>query len=70
MAIGTSPLAIAFDGANIWVANSSSNTVTELRASDGTTLGTFLVGISPVAIASDGTNIWVANSITSTVSKL
>ena len=28
-------LALAFDGANIWVANEGSNTVTKLRASDG-----------------------------------
>jgi hypothetical protein len=31
---------LAFDGANIWVSNSYSNTVTKLGASDGVTLGT------------------------------
>ena len=34
-AVGNIPIGIAFDGANIWVANSSSGTVTKLRASDG-----------------------------------
>src|SRR5512139_2211454 len=37
--VGTSPMGIAFDGANIWVANSGSNNVTKLRASDGAHLG-------------------------------
>ena len=39
---------IAFDGANIWVANGNSNSVSKLRASDGTTLGTFSVGGGPL----------------------
>src|SRR4029077_19687998 len=39
--VGSYPIGVAFDGSNIWVANSGSNTVTKLRASDGTTLGTF-----------------------------
>jgi DNA-binding beta-propeller fold protein YncE len=51
-----------FDGTNIWVANASFNgNVTKLRASDGTTLGTFAVGSGPMGIAFDGANIWVAN---------
>ena len=33
--VGSGPYGLAFDGANMWVANSSDNTVTELRASDG-----------------------------------
>jgi DNA-binding beta-propeller fold protein YncE len=59
-----------FDGANIWVANSGSNNVTKLRASDGTLLGTFATGNSPARIAFDGANIWVANVTDNTVSKL
>jgi outer membrane protein assembly factor BamB len=35
--------------------------VTELRASDGTTLGTFNVGHTPFDILFDGTNIWTSN---------
>ena len=50
---------LAFDGANIWVADNASNTVTKLRASDGTCNG----------VAFDGANIWVTNYNSSTVSK-
>jgi len=48
----------------------SSNNVTKLRASDGTTLGTLPVGNFPDAIVFDGANIWVANAGSNTVSKL
>jgi DNA-binding beta-propeller fold protein YncE len=61
---------VAFDGANIWVANYFANNVTKLRASDGTNLGTFPVGDSPRAVAFDGANIWVVNYGSGTVSKL
>jgi len=37
--VGAGPSGLAFDGANIWTANISSNNVTKLRASDGTLLG-------------------------------
>jgi hypothetical protein len=50
--------------------NYSSNNLTKLRASDGTTLGTFAVGTFPVAVAFDGANIWVVNSFSNTLSKL
>jgi len=61
---------MAFDGANIWVSNNQSGTMTQLRARDGATLGTFGVGILPNGIAFDGVNIWVANSGNNTVTKL
>jgi DNA-binding beta-propeller fold protein YncE len=50
-AVGNNPEGRAFDGANIWVGNQNSNTVTKLRASDGTTLGTFAVGRNPHGVA-------------------
>jgi hypothetical protein len=50
-AVGTFPFGIAFDGANIWVANGGTNTVEKLRANDGAVLGTFGVGQSPVGLA-------------------
>jgi hypothetical protein len=55
---------------NIWVTNSTDNTVTKQRASVGTVLGTFPVGTTPVGIAFDGTNIWVTNQSSSNVTKL
>jgi hypothetical protein len=48
-AVGSEPSGVAFDGANIWVANQNSNNVTKLRASDGKLLGTFAVGRVPSA---------------------
>ena len=69
-AVGSGPEALAFDGANIWVANLGSNTVSVLRASDGFHVMTPTVGPSPVGLAFDGANMWVANYGSSTVSVL
>ena len=69
-AVGSFPIAVAFDGASIWVTNNVSNNVTKLRASDGANLGTFPVGIDPVGLAFDGASIWVSNSGSNTVSRL
>jgi hypothetical protein len=68
-AVGNFPTGLAFDGASIWVATGD-NTVTKLRASDGTNLGTFNVGANPQGVAFDGANIWVGNSFGNTGSKL
>jgi len=68
---GGQPCALAFDGANIWVANYGSSNVMKLRASDGGILGTYSTGGNgPRALAFDGANIWVANYGSSTVTKL
>ena len=66
------PYAVAFDGANIWVTNQASTTVTKLRASDGACVGTctFTVGTNPGGIAFDGGNMWVTNLGSNTVTKL
>jgi len=70
-AVGNRPGAMAFDGANIWVANADDGNVTKLRASDGANLGTFAVGINPGGgVAFDGANIWVANLVSGNVTKL
>jgi outer membrane protein assembly factor BamB len=61
---------LAFDGANVWVANGGSNNVTKLRASDGKNLGTFTVGTAPNAVAFDGANVWITNVTDGTVTKL
>lgn len=68
--VGTTPLGLAFDGANIWVAINGDNTVAKLRASDGAVLGTFNAGIRPWDVAFDGSNIWVTNVGSNTVTKL
>jgi len=72
---------LAFDGANIWVADNASNTVTTLRASDGTCNGvanppgssvtacSFAVGSNLFPVAFDGANIWVTDYNSSTFSK-
>src|SRR3990167_2285780 len=68
--VGTNPFSVALDGANIWVANYGSKTVTKLRASDGAVQGTYEVGTHPVGMAFDGANIWVANSGSKDLTKL
>jgi DNA-binding beta-propeller fold protein YncE len=68
--VGYAPSGIAFDGIYIWVANRDDNTVTKLRASDGSLVGTYAVGIGPMGIGFDGANIWVTNSGDKNVTKL
>ncbi len=70
--VGNGPAGIAIDSpGNIWVANQSDNTVTEL-SSTGTTIGTYSVGSDPMNIAIDSSgNIWVTNGVNpGTVTKL
>ena len=77
--VGKGPVALAFDGDNIWVANSGiqtpgvepqeAGTVSKL-ALDGTVLGTFPVGIAPSALAFDGDSVWVANLWDDSIMKL
>ncbi len=43
---GTNPWSVAFDGVNVWVTNPHSNSVSELRATDGATLATYPVGVA------------------------
>jgi DNA-binding beta-propeller fold protein YncE len=69
--VGNFPEFLVFDGANIWVTNRGDNTVTKLRASNGTNLGTFPSGgHTPQWITFDGANIWVSNNDSHTVTKL
>jgi len=69
-AVGSGPLGLAFDGANLWVTNFESDNVTKLNAATGALVGTYAVGEFPQGIAFDGTNIWVANSGSDNVTKL
>lgn len=59
--VGQQPAGAAFDGANMWIANSQSGTVTKLRAGDGAALGTFGVGGTPSWMTFDGAIMWVNN---------
>jgi hypothetical protein len=60
--VGTSPNDVAFDGSSVWVTNEADNTVTKLRASDGTLVGTFSAGgTTPTFLAYDGANTWVSS---------
>ena len=69
IAVGANPVALAFDGTNIWVVNQGSGTVTRLRASDGVVLATLPVGSSPLAVLFDGTSMWVLNGGSQTLSR-
>ena len=53
-----------------WVANSISDDVTKVRASDGSNLGTFPTGNYTIGVAFDGSSIRVTNGNSGTVSKL
>ncbi len=68
--VGDDPIALAFDGTNIWVANYLSGNVMKLRASDGCLVDTHPVGSGPRALAFDGDCMWVANELDNTVIKL
>jgi hypothetical protein len=69
--VGSAPVGIAFDGANIWVVNNLGNTVTKIRARDGIVLGTFRAGNFPREVIFDGANVWISNANNNnTVTKL
>ena len=61
--VGSEPIAVTFDGTNIWVANEGSNNVTKMLAANGSVVGTYPAGTNPDALAFDGTSIWVANNM-------
>ena len=68
--VGSSPDSVAFDGENIWVSNRTSNSVSVLRANDGTPVMTIPTGWWPYGLAFDGANMWVANNSSGNVSVL
>jgi hypothetical protein len=65
--IGGGAYGLAFDGANIWVANGVE--LWKLRASDGTNLAVFTALGGGSGVAFDGANIWVALADKNTVLK-
>lgn len=70
--VGTAihPIAIGFDGQNLWVANFTTGGVSKIRAVDATTINNYVTGNRPRGVAFDGTNIWVTNFLSDTVTKL
>ena len=59
--VGSHPYDIAVEGANMWVGNFESNSVSGLRASDGFHVMTPTSGTGLQVIACDGAFMWVAN---------
>jgi hypothetical protein len=66
---GNTPLAIAFDGTNMWTANTYDNSVTKITPTGSMTTYSGTGGM-PVAIAFDGTNMWTANDLGFSVTKI
>ncbi len=68
------PFAIASDGSNVWVANSAGNSLTEVKASDGSWVrnisgGSYgFDGVSGIAFG--GTHLWVANNSGNSVTEV
>jgi hypothetical protein len=67
--VGAYPQGIAFDRTFIWAADYASSTVSKLRASDGSTVGTCSTPSYVYGIAFDGANIWIDNTTVNSVSK-
>ena len=59
--VGKHPVALVFDGTNVWVANTFDDSLMKLSP-DGSVAGTFPVGKGPAALAFDGEHLWVANT--------
>ena len=69
--VGNSPTGMAFDGNNMWVVNTNSNTVSKIRTGDGAVIGTFAAGASPQRAAFDGSNVWITDfTATNNVQKM
>jgi YVTN family beta-propeller protein len=68
--VGIQPEWLVFDGANMWVSNNGSSSVTKIVAATGARVGTFPVGAYPAGLAFDGSTVWVANSQANTASRL
>jgi YVTN family beta-propeller protein len=70
VAVGSAPGYVVFDGTNIWVTNTNSNTVSKIDPIANNVIATVAVGSRPNGIVFDGTNIWVANTGQNFLSKI
>ena len=69
ISVGTGPYRTAFDGANVWVSNLGSNTVSKINPATNQVVAS--VGInSPRGLAFDGSFIWVTSFGTNRVYKV
>lgn len=70
----STPTSISSDGTDVWVANCTGNSVTELSAATGALVqvlqGTAYGFDRPCKVSSDGTDVWVANQGSGTVTEL
>ena len=64
------PLALSPDGTRLYVANTTSNTVSVIDTASQTEILEIPVGLEPVAVAAkpDGSEVWVANHVSDSVS--
>jgi YVTN family beta-propeller protein len=58
IAVGSQPLGISSDGADVWVGNKGSSSISELDATTGGVMRTIPVYLAD-AVSSDGTHVWV-----------
>jgi len=56
-------------GPHLWMANTGTNRLTELRLLDGAVVERLRVGKSPAEVAFDGTYVWATNAGSNTVSR-
>ena len=66
---GSFPDGIACDGRGIWVANSGSNTVSQIDPVAQTRVD-HATGDRPRGLALDGTHVWIANTDSNTISRI
>jgi len=57
---GSKPVALAFDGRHVWLANQEAAALTQLDPASGAILHTYTPGGQPAALAFDGTHLWAA----------
>jgi YVTN family beta-propeller protein len=64
------PIAASSDGADVWVASVSENTVSEIEASSGEVIRTIAFGGSHEGVSSHGGEVWVSNALANSVSEI
>lgn len=66
----SNPVALSPDGTRLYVANTTSNTVSVIDTGTNSVLANVAVGLDPVSVAvrPDGNEVWVANHVSDSVS--